>query len=300
MDQFRLRKSSVKSTQLEAESSPSFLKRRQKTDKSASDSLGSSPVSPSHISVKGRVTRNSDSNNSNSNPEIHLGSVRSSDSGAGGHPLNVSDWNEKVVSDPVPTAPKLLPKRNIDPPCPPRTGSEWVWFPEGYWAEREIAVAKTRTQSQVQKWFGKKSRRQSGSASPKITGKRKKVPSTIYNEAAATSKISSKNSTLPSSIKNEEGKSDRSSPAKSSMAGGNPTSDTSSKSGGDSRIRRGFRFMSNLHPHIPASVGEHGKWYAKTKKGFNAVRKGKLVCLQDYGTCKTGEDEELMITAEHH
>jgi hypothetical protein len=26
----------------------------------------------------------------------------------------------------------------VDPPRPPKDGFEWVWFPEGYWAEREF------------------------------------------------------------------------------------------------------------------------------------------------------------------
>ncbi|KAK3379925.1 hypothetical protein B0T24DRAFT_696047 [Lasiosphaeria ovina] len=38
--------------------------------------------------------------------------------------------------EPFPPAP--TPVLGVDPPRPPKEGCEWVWFPEGYWAEREF------------------------------------------------------------------------------------------------------------------------------------------------------------------
>ncbi|KAI1386448.1 uncharacterized protein F4822DRAFT_444841 [Hypoxylon trugodes] len=38
-------------------------------------------------------------------------------------------------------SPPVTPNTYIDPPRPPREGHEWVWFPAGYWAEREIVEA---------------------------------------------------------------------------------------------------------------------------------------------------------------
>jgi parafibromin len=283
MDQFRLRKSSTQSTTIEPESSPSFLIRRYNTEHSPGHSLGSSPVSPSHLSVSGLVKRASDSNNSNSTPEIQRGSLRSSGSGAGGHPLNVSDWNEKIVSDPIPAKPEPLFPRRIGPPCPPREGCEWVWFSDGYWAEREIVENKSRNRSPVRKsWFNKSTERKNDSGSSKIPGKRfTRIPSKIYNEETNSSKISSKSRTrIASTIKAQEGRSDRSSPVGSLSVGGYPVSDTSSRSRGESTIRRGMRFVSNLHPHFPTTTGEHRGWYSKTKRGFEAIRKGKLVSLE--------------------
>lgn len=35
--------------------------------------------------------------------------------------------------------PKPMSQTPADPPRPPMLGYEWVWFPAGYWAEREIA-----------------------------------------------------------------------------------------------------------------------------------------------------------------
>lgn len=45
-------------------------------------------------------------------------------------------WSLRRASDTTPSSCgfKLHP---ADPPRPPREGQEWVWFPEGYWAERE-------------------------------------------------------------------------------------------------------------------------------------------------------------------
>ncbi|TGO57692.1 hypothetical protein BCON_0063g00500 [Botryotinia convoluta] len=45
-----------------------------------------------------------------------------------------SDWNEPRNFDIRP----IVPQQGIDPPRPAREGYEWVWFPAGYWAEREL------------------------------------------------------------------------------------------------------------------------------------------------------------------
>ncbi|KAK6957712.1 hypothetical protein Daesc_000500 [Daldinia eschscholtzii] len=49
------------------------------------------------------------------------------------HPARQQITNEAYKSAPV------TPNTYIDPPRPAREGCEWVWFPAGYWAEREIA-----------------------------------------------------------------------------------------------------------------------------------------------------------------
>ncbi|KAI1103134.1 hypothetical protein F4804DRAFT_333633 [Jackrogersella minutella] len=53
----------------------------------------------------------------------------------------------------------VSPNTFIDPPRPAREGYEWVWFPAGYWAEREIV----ETPSKVMKHF--KWRKRSGKSS---------------------------------------------------------------------------------------------------------------------------------------
>ncbi|KAI0111355.1 hypothetical protein F4814DRAFT_450030 [Daldinia grandis] len=44
----------------------------------------------------------------------------------------------QIVKEPYKSAP-VTPNTFIDPPRPAKEGCEWVWFPAGYWAEREIA-----------------------------------------------------------------------------------------------------------------------------------------------------------------
>ncbi|KAI1658001.1 hypothetical protein F4813DRAFT_396127 [Daldinia decipiens] len=44
----------------------------------------------------------------------------------------------QIVKESYKSAP-VTPNTYIDPPRPAREGCEWVWFPAGYWAEREVA-----------------------------------------------------------------------------------------------------------------------------------------------------------------
>ncbi|TRX96792.1 hypothetical protein FHL15_002098 [Xylaria flabelliformis] len=53
----------------------------------------------------------------------------------------------------------------IDPPRPAREGCEWVWYPAGYWAEREIVELPPKESIKVFKW--RKRSRKSGSESSK-------------------------------------------------------------------------------------------------------------------------------------
>jgi len=63
---------------------------------------------------------------------------------------------------------------NLDPPRPAKEGYEWVWFPEGYWAEREFRPIETANQGagapksqspevKVWKWRRKSGRSRSSS-----------------------------------------------------------------------------------------------------------------------------------------
>lgn len=44
----------------------------------------------------------------------------------------------QIVKESYKSAP-VTPNTYIDPPRPAKEGCEWVWFPAGYWAEREVA-----------------------------------------------------------------------------------------------------------------------------------------------------------------
>lgn len=56
------------------------------------------------------------------------------------------------------------PRTLVDPPRPPREGYEWVWFPDGFWAEREIAAESPwkgiGLDSKLRRWKGKSSKSQ--------------------------------------------------------------------------------------------------------------------------------------------
>ncbi|CAG8977642.1 hypothetical protein HYALB_00006592 [Hymenoscyphus albidus] len=76
---------------------------------------------------------------------------------------DISDWNEKVhnnSSDTIrkPCGPSPSLSNFTDPPRPAKEGMEWVWFPEGYWAERERKelFSTSEKQTSFQKWFNRK------------------------------------------------------------------------------------------------------------------------------------------------
>lgn len=54
-----------------------------------------------------------------------------------GHtPPSRSSHSNKDIQFPTATT-ASIPKSGIDPPRPAKEGYEWVWFPNGYWAERQ-------------------------------------------------------------------------------------------------------------------------------------------------------------------
>lgn len=48
------------------------------------------------------------------------------------------------------------PKSAGEPPRPARDGYEWVWFPEGYWAERPLECRRSSNKSQASSTVGKR------------------------------------------------------------------------------------------------------------------------------------------------
>lgn len=69
---------------------------------------------------------------------------------------HITDWSTGVSG----TSPSSFgpPQRHaVDPPRPPKPGNEWVWFPEGYWAEREIRGFKPPSHETKPKWWNRSS-----------------------------------------------------------------------------------------------------------------------------------------------
>ncbi|KAI0404602.1 hypothetical protein F4802DRAFT_598026 [Xylaria palmicola] len=65
------------------------------------------------------------------------------------------------------------PTTIIDPPRPAKEGYEWVWFPGGYWAERQIAEMPPRDSLRVFKW-----RKRSGKSSSESPSHSPRTPLT--------------------------------------------------------------------------------------------------------------------------
>ncbi|KUJ10305.1 uncharacterized protein LY89DRAFT_257183 [Mollisia scopiformis] len=76
---------------------------------------------------------------------------------------HIAEWNEKSSSGISPGAVSPVSfetqRHPADPPRPPKPGLEWVWFPDGYWAEREVRDGSRVRQRQAslprQKWWNR-------------------------------------------------------------------------------------------------------------------------------------------------
>lgn len=69
-----------------------------------------------------------------------------------------SKWGSQYDSaDTVKRQVSAVASNFADPPRPAREGMEWVWFPEGYWAERERRelFSEPDKQKPFQKWFSR-------------------------------------------------------------------------------------------------------------------------------------------------
>ncbi len=81
----------------------------------------------------------------------------------------VNDWNESTKNAFAPqTTWEAEIRHPTDPPRRPRPGLEWVWFPEGYWAEREVRSSAPKKKLSSQRWW---SRSHQSSISPKRKSK---------------------------------------------------------------------------------------------------------------------------------
>ncbi|KAB5572094.1 hypothetical protein GE09DRAFT_1216693 [Coniochaeta sp. 2T2.1] len=92
---------------------------------------------------------------------------------------NVSPNDTLIPPTPgwIPPTPGVPPTPGIPPPPPPgvvvdpprqaREGYEWVWFPDGFWAEREITTESpskgSGLDSKIRRWKGKSSKGSQGS-----------------------------------------------------------------------------------------------------------------------------------------
>ncbi|PBP26161.1 hypothetical protein BUE80_DR002907 [Diplocarpon rosae] len=88
----------------------------------------------------------------------------------------MSEWNDSSIGLNIPPLSGGYSTNALDPPRPPRDGLEWVWFPEGYWAERELrdlSSISSAKQGFRPKWWSRSPERKS-----KSSGKSGKTEST--------------------------------------------------------------------------------------------------------------------------
>jgi parafibromin len=111
-------------------------------------------------------------------------SIDSSLSASSRYP-RITDWSAGVSA----TSPSSFgpPQRNpVDPPRPPKPGYEWVWFPEGYWAEREIRGFMPPSNVTKQKWWNR-----SVSQNSQIIQKSQSIPKAANEDNVNDNKIPS-------------------------------------------------------------------------------------------------------------
>ncbi|OBT91224.1 hypothetical protein VE02_00295 [Pseudogymnoascus sp. 03VT05] len=105
---------------------------------------------------------------------------RSSLSNSEGKPL-FKDSGELNSSNNSTPKPKPVSQTAADPPRPPMDGYEWVWFPAGYWAEREIITRPTKN-FRPPKWVRRSLQESGGSTvgSPIASAPRSLNPSEVW------------------------------------------------------------------------------------------------------------------------
>ena len=103
---------------------------------------------------------------------------------------NIREWSAGVKTASPPSF-NSYQSHPVDPPRAPRPGYEWVWFPEGYWAEREIPSHMNK-----RKWWnrsrGQKSQTSQQSHEPtKLRNEDKDADKTLQSFALPRIKIGS-------------------------------------------------------------------------------------------------------------
>ncbi|QSZ32639.1 hypothetical protein DSL72_002218 [Monilinia vaccinii-corymbosi] len=160
-----------------------------------------------------------------------------------------SDWNVTRSFDVRP----VIPQQSIDPPRPAREGYEWVWFPAGYWAERELP----------------------GILSPQSNPEgRRNSKSFFFSRAADRKSNGSEDSTSPrgsrrfwGSFSSKVAKQYTNQSFKGSSTHGSAISSTNSE-----RFLNSLQSMSPSYPRYVSPSGEPEGLYSKTKRNVSTKR----------------------------
>lgn len=173
---------------------------------------------------------------------------------------NNADWNDRRRSDVSGSKSNSSSQRHAaDPPRPAKEGMEWVWFPDGYWAERERVEIFQRRGESPRKWFSRSPGRRRSSLAQQISEKTSYFSGTsdVPRIQVSTHRVRTNTSGIS-----------RSSDAESRLE----------------KLRLGFSFVSPVYPHFISPTGEPEGLYCKTKRNFEErfVPKRKIVCPSIY------------------
>lgn len=222
-----------------------------------------SDVSPGAISppqnIINRVPRSHSTRNSfgSANFRESSSTVRSSSSLPSQSRTWINEW-KAVATEVKEPAKSVLPKDrgSADPPRPAHQGCEWVWFPEGYWAEREVFATSQPikpSSKQRSKLIWRRRSRGTGNGgrmSAKDSGDNSPVQEGISSNNSQTDSPAAKHRTFQPSPKASE------------------ASNTATTGTDHSKLVRGFMQMSPTYPHFISPSGEPEGLYCKTKRGF--------------------------------
>lgn len=240
------RKKSADSSRLPSGLDPSqefYRRRRSIGNSSIPDDSESSPKS-FPVTTKHQPT-NESSGAKPSNLEVSQHSPTTSLSLGSRYIPNVSDWNDKThrVARSSSDGDSFWHTTDTrDPPRPAREGHEWVWFPEGYWAEREKPDQHLKHSRTIGRFQGRKSAdRNDPSVPPK--GVKSEKPSAVDIDGPR--------------IKIGSNKFRGESSQNSQMT--EPTTPAS-------RIKMGLSYVSPVYPHFTSPTGQPEGLYCKVKR----------------------------------
>jgi parafibromin len=228
--------------------------------KSAAVSAPKGPNSPRAISPQDHLNRTQTARQSDSQPtsaleETHLISASSL-------PANHMQYSTEVLkpkntTDSPPNALNLAQLATSNPastdhPRPAQEGYEWVWFPQGYWAERFIIETKPSSKRTGRFWWGRDSKRR-----------------TLALQEQGTELLIKQ---IPR--RSSEGRPHvlwtQSSPASRKPSGSWKKDNGNSNKEAFSPWARGLHFLSPTYPHFISPDGEPEGLYCKAKRGWES------------------------------
>ena len=243
------------SDDLEPECTPCVPLRRMANESLEASEADSQLATPSRPHEGRMIQRTESSKNSILDTLITVSSASFS-SQISNYRQKVSNWNVKVLRETKSEIVKPQPLPAVQPPRPPRDGFEWVWFAEGYWAERERRGSTRKKQKSRQKWFRRDARSQSSSPSVKMCMKSSSPPK-IKLPQITVDDCQTVHDEVIESV---------------------------SRRSSNMNLRQGIGFTNPTHPYTNALDGELGGLYYKTKRYLRSRFKdrAKMVRLQDY------------------